>query len=196
MFLFSVLYLFIILSPFIIISSITLISILNSDFKGLCFLAGLIITLFFNYAVGSRIPDIPFSNEPKDPACAASIDAFGMPSSLPNGQVILAYTFAYFAYCISYTGTATSNWTLVVFFVLLTIGNITWNVLNRCAGSNLIVALLLGGIFGGTWAAIISAISKGNELYFFNGTSGQQDTCAASNQKFACKVTQNGHLIN
>lgn len=194
---YSFLYLFIVLAPFIIICAITLLSLFNADFKGICFIAGLSLTTFATAILGQFFKDIlPQMSVPPDAACKATIMTLNDTNYiLPMGQVIISFTFWYFIYCIVTNGFVIANIGMIIFFVLLVIGDIAWNYSNKCFHLvNILLASFIGGSLGTLWAKIIDAISESRLLYFVKGTSNE-DTCSASNQKFVCNVTKNGKLL-
>jgi hypothetical protein len=196
---YSFLYLFVALAPFIIVSSIVMISIFMYDAKGIFFLFGLIFTMFINrIVISDKIPDYPITTATRDPVCNVSFMNFidsGTANSpfLPKNTIINAYTLGYFSYCISSASTRTSNGTMIAFFVLLLLGDLTFNIVNNCAGTNLFIALAYGILFGVMCAFIVEKGSEGKMLYFFSGT-GAESCGAATQQKFRCTVTQNGQL--
>jgi hypothetical protein len=193
---YTFLYLFIVLAPFIIICSITLISLFNTDLKGICFLAGLAVTTFVTSILGKFLQPYLALPADSDLACKATVMSIsGTDNVIPMGQVIISYTFWYFIYCIIVNGFVIANIGMIIFFTLLVIGDVVWNLYNKCFGiQHMLAAIVIGGGLGAASANVIDTISSSTFLYFFKGTTGG-DVCAASNKKFSCNVTRNGKII-
>lgn len=188
----NILYLSFRLSPFIIVSMLIFSSIFLQDFKGIIYIAGLLLATFISITAGKS-----FSFESQNPICKTiSLSKNSTVSKLPLSQVVLNYTFFYFVYIIGSNGIATQNIPTLVIFPLLIVGDIIWNYYNGCYEIPAIIsALVIGSGIGGIWSYIISS-AKMPSLLYFNGVSNSEICSRPSQQTFRCALYRNGNLVS
>jgi hypothetical protein len=116
-------------------------------------------------------------------------------SALPLGQAVFSYTFVYLLYAIIKNNYVKANIPTLVFFPLLIVADFAWNIRNSCNSFfQLLTSLILGGVFGLIWAAIISSTKASNLQYF--SIVNQKEVCSKpSSNTFRCNVYKNGKMI-
>ena len=78
---------------------------------------------------------------------------------------------------------------------MLQLFDIVWNASNSCYTIwQLIFSLIIGGLFGVAWGAIIAS-TKTPALQYFSGINNNEVCSVPSKQTFKCKVYQNGKLL-
>jgi len=187
-------YLFLRLAPFILVCFFTLSSIFNQDFKGIVYLAGVLLSTFFamtvSKAFGFQRPD----NYPE--ICNfLMLDASGDGFNLPLGTNMLTFTFAYLAYGMQVNDVVKENlFSYMFFFILLGLDTI-WNYANSCySAGQLIFAGILGMSAGFIWGGVLNG-SNAKHLLYFSALS-KHDVCSRpSKQTFKCEVYKNGKKI-
>jgi hypothetical protein len=203
----SIIYLFLRLSPFILVCFFSLASLLNQDFKGLIYLVGLIFTCAISILVGMPLQPIldmanrymnPNAGQGKPPVCEDMI-TLGQTNvfRLPIGQTIFGYTFAYLLSIITNPkhNYVNQNIPTLVFFPVIILFDMVWNIRNSCFMVELPIALALGFGFGWLWGYIIES-SKMTNLLYFNKISGASECSRPTKSTFTCKVYKNGQLIS
>ena len=192
-------YLFLRISPFIIVCFFLLSSIFNSDFRGLVYIAGLLFSCFTTVIFGNALSDIiPIVDANARPAISNSISVgqSGDVSKLPLGQSVISFTFGYLLYTIIQNNIITQNIATIVFFPILLLFDLVWNAKNGCYSIwQLIVSLVIGGLFGVFWSYLITKTNNPDLLYF-SGVTDNQVCSVPSKQTFKCRVFKNGKLIS
>jgi len=191
-------YLFLRLAPFIIVSFFTLMSVFNQDFKGVIYLVGLIFSCFASTLIyNSASTYIPGTLQTNVLCNLMSFNEDQTTSSLPMGQNILGYTYAYLLYAIIYNQTVNGNIPLITLFAVLITFDGIWNFNNSCFNpAQLILALALGVAFGIGWSAIIVS-TKVADLQYFNQVTGGSPACSRpAKNTFKCNVYKNGQLLS
>jgi len=190
-------YLFLRLAPFFLVCFFTLSSILNQDFKGLVYVAGLLLTCFTAIILGNAFSDfIPKLDDKPDICNMISIGSNGDISKLPLGQVVISYTFGYLLYPLIFYDLFKRNIPTLIFFPLLLLFDIIWNVKNICyTPIQLIYSLIIGGLLGVGWGYIIDK-AKNPALQYFAGTPNGEVCSAPTNTTFKCNVYKNGELLS
>ena len=178
----SLSYLFSRLSPFIIICYFVLQSIFNQNLKGIFYVAGVLLACFLNvFTVGTVIG--ASEGIEQRPICNL-ID--GMPS-LPLGQTILGFTFAYLSYIIFKYELVDQNSPTFIIFPILIVADIVWNFKHECAKAiSLFMSLAIGLIFGILWGLIIDSVDP--ELQFFNGIGNKSVCKRPSSTLYRCRI--------
>lgn len=191
----SIGYLFLRLAPFIIVSFFSLASFFNQDFKGIIYLVGLLVASFITSLFGNML-GFGGINESNDICSTIEIGDQGEFSKLPLGQTVYGFTYAYLMYIIVNNGYTMSNIPTIIFFPLLSLFDISWNINNSCydAGA-LATSLAIGAGFGLIWSYIIDS-SGVTKLQYFNGISGNDVCERPSKTTFRCKLYKNGKLIS
>jgi hypothetical protein len=200
---FTITYLFLRLAPFIIVCFFSLASLFNQDFKGLIYLFGLIISCFITITVGSPISN--FLNgklqlsKGEEPVCRSLITLGNTTiSNIPLSQNIFGFTFFYLFYLFGMKKDKyiSQNIPTLIFFPLIILFDMVWNLSNQCyTYIDIILSLGLGIAFGIGWAALIDKTKMSNFQYF-NKISGNAECSRPSKSTFKCNVYKNGKLIS
>lgn len=185
----SLIYLFYRLSPFILVCFFVLGSIINSEAKGFMYLVGLVFTTVLCYGVcGAIASGIQVGDTAKTPSPACStLNINGLTSeTTPIGIIIFSYTFFYLVFPIAKHHIEMDNIPLLIFFPLLILGDIYWNIAYSCFTSlQIFVALVFAGSLGLVWARIIESTNlKG--LQYFNVGSNRERCSIATTGKYKC----------
>lgn len=193
-------YLFLRLAPFIIACFFTLASVLNADYKGVIYLAGLILSTVIVIMVSPicRATDWEMFKSPSDiPAICKAFSMVEDTSILPQGQSMLAFTFAYLLYAIIKNSVVMTNLPTLIFFPILIIFDFVWNTRNSCYKfGQLFTSLILGGILGVCWALVVSGGGKQMDSLYFTSGSPEMVKCSKPNTStFKCSVYKGGKLI-
>jgi hypothetical protein len=116
----SITYLFLRLAPFVLVCFFSLSSLLNQDFKGLVYLAGLIFTCFITIMFGNILPLPSFPPDQRPEVCnILSINQQGDFSKLPLSQTVFSFTLFYLLIPIIHLKSAKENIPTLVFFPIL-----------------------------------------------------------------------------
>lgn len=187
-------YLFLRLAPFILVCFFTLSSIFNQDFKGIVYLAGVLLSAFFVMMVSKTLPFQRPDNYPE--VCNfLLLDTSGDSFNLPLGTNMLTFTFAYLAYGMQVNNVVKENLFSYLFFLILLTLDTIWNYSYSCySAGQLIIAGVLGMSAGFIWGGILNG-SKAKHLLYFSALS-KHDVCSRpSKQTFKCEVYKNGKKI-
>lgn len=188
----SFIYLFYRLSPFILVCFFVLGSIINSEAKGFMYLVGLIVTTVFSYGVcGGLSSSFQVGDTTKEPSPACStLNINGiMSETTPIGIVIFSYTFFYLLFPIVKHRIEMDNIPLLLFFPLLILGDIYWNIAYSCfTALQLFLAFLVAGVCGLVWGYVIQ-LTQLKGLQYFNVGSNRQRCSIATKGKYRCKVS-------
>ena len=117
-------------------------------------------------------------------------------SVLPLGQAVFGYTFSYLLYTIVKYNYVNKNIPTIVFFPILILFDMLWNVKNSCysiwqLGASLVIAVL----FGLLWSYIIDKTNS-KYLQYFVGVNNKEVCSKPSASTFKCAVYKNGQLIS
>ena len=188
----SITYLFLRLAPFVLVSFFSLSSLLNQDFKGLVYLAGLIFACFNTLIFGNVLTFIPkISSDQRPEICnMISFNNQGEISKLPLGQTVFGFTFFYLLIPMIKNNYIKKNIPSLVFFPSLIIFDFIWNIQNSCYTFwQLFTSMILGGIFGIFWAYLIGKTNNPSLQYLVGFT--KDEICnKPSSQTFKCKIPQ------
>ena len=193
----SITYLFLRLAPFVLVCFFSLSSLLNQDFKGLIYLAGLIFACFNTLIFGNILTFIPkYSPEQRPEICnMISFNQHGEISKLPIGQTVFGFTFFYLLFPMIKNKYIKQNIPSLVFFPSLILFDIVWNIQNTCYTVwQLFASLILGGAFGTLWAYLIGKTNNPS-LQYLVGSTNNEVCNKPSKQTFKCNVYKNGQLI-
>jgi hypothetical protein len=194
--LFTILYLFFRLAPFIVVCYFSLGSIFNQDLKGLIYLVGLLFSCFVTFLVGQTIP-ISFSvgSDPVNPLTKKNVSPVcnlltigkdGSFSRIPLGISILSFTLIYLVTIIAKHHLEIMNIPTLIFFPVLILGDLIWNMRNECyAPFGIILSMAVGSLMGWAWSTIIGSLNK-PDLFYLNVGSNQSVCQRPSQQLFKC----------
>jgi hypothetical protein len=192
----TILYLFFRLAPFILVSFFSLASIFNQDFKGLIYLIGLIFACFITMMIGNVLPSWLMAQNPSEICNMITIGNTPAFSKLPLGQCIFGYTFFYLLYTMYKNKVLLQNYPTLIFFPLVIIVDMFWNLSNGCYNViQLPISLLIGGGIGYLWSYILYK-SKNTGLQYFNKITGKDVCSRPTKNTFKCSVYKNGKLIS
>lgn len=173
------------LTPFIILCFFVLSSMMSSDIRGIIFLLLILFNCFitfiignFVYQMGGLTHDIPSD---KAPVCNALIVGDGERiSPIPLNINIVSFTFAYLVYLMGKYDRAGSNIPTIIFFGLLLLSMIGWEISNACVSAlQAFVALILGGSLGVGFAEMVD--SKAGQIQYFTFYTNK-DVCNRPNE--------------
>jgi hypothetical protein len=189
-------YLFLRLAPFILVCFFTLSSIFNQDYKGFIYLIGLLFACFLNTTFGKM-----FEGSFQPPPGRLEICNM-MPitqnseiSVLPLGQTVFGYTFAYMLFSIIKFKIVTQNWPTLLFFPILIISDVVWNIQYNCSHwYSMVAALGIGMLFGSLWGYMIS-LSNTIQLQYYAGVNSKETCSVPAKNTFKCGVYRNGTMI-
>jgi hypothetical protein len=191
----SLTYLFLRLAPFVLVSFFSLASIFNQDFKGLVYLVGLLFACFINIFLGNVL-NIPEFSEKPEICNMISVNQTEEMSKLPLSQAVFGYTFAYLLFAIIKNNFVKQNITTLIFFPVLILFDMAWNVKNTCYTIwQLGASLFFAGLFGYLWGYLIDSTNS-NNLQYFAGVNNKEVCSAPSASTFKCAVYKNGQLIS
>jgi hypothetical protein len=116
-------------------------------------------------------------------------------ASLPIGIGILAYTLGYLLFTIVKYKIVIFNLAVVIFFPILILADIWWNISTGCyTPFQCVVALIIGSGAGILWSFIIWK-SKVKEFQYYNIGATSEICSKPTAQTFKCAVYKNGELI-
>lgn len=195
---YSILYISFRLAPFILVSFFSISSILNQDFKGLIYLAGLLISSFIAIISGTILSNyVDYSNDQEDDiyqnvtkTCnLLTLSDSGPISKIPLSLIVFAYTFAYLGTIIVKYKLVNQNIPVFIIFTALILADGWWIISNGCFKPlSLLVALFIGTGCGIGWAYFIDS-TKVTNLQYYNGLSNKEFCSIPSKQKFKCKAS-------
>jgi len=189
-------YLFLRLAPFVLVCFFSLSSIFNQDFKGLVYLVGLLFACFINIIIGNVLPLLPPDGEKPEICNMISLGQVGNISLLPLGQAVFGYTFAYLLYTLISYNFVNQNIPTLVFFPVLIVFDLLWNIRNSCYSVwQLLTSLAIAGLFGWFWAYLIDQTNS-TSLQYFAGVNNNEVCSKPSASTFKCAVYKNGQLLS
>lgn len=191
----SLLYLSFRLAPFILVSYFTMSSLFNQDFKGLIYLAGLLLVSFFCILFGNSFPSLftvissdALSGGNNSVCNLMTISNTGPLSNLPLSLVVFSYTFTYLLFPIVKFKQENQNIPTLVIFPVIILADIIWQFTNGCSNTfALLAALIVAGLLGVAWGSIIYSIGN-SSLYYLNPLSNKESCSIPSKQNFKCTV--------
>lgn len=187
---FALTYLFLRLAPFILVSFFSISSIFNQDFKGIVYLIALLTSTFIVLLCESFIPGgflLPPST--KDLTCEfLNISSNTPMSRLPLGTGVIAFTFCYLLYTIVQYQYTNYNMPTIIFFSILLMGDIVWQVTHTCYSPvNVFITIILFSACGILSSFLIDYL-KLVDLQYFTSINGQEVCSRPSKQSFSCSV--------
>lgn len=181
------------LTPFVIVCFFVMSSLMTSDIRGIIFLGFLLINCVVTFTVAAAIKDLIGSviPEEKTAVCnALSLSPGERLSVLPLNISVISFTFAYLVYLIAKYKKELTNLPMLIFFPILILSTIYWEVTNMCVSPiQALISLIIGGGLGVGFAEAVDVWAGGvSELQYF-GYITNQDTCKqVTNEIFECSV--------
>jgi hypothetical protein len=182
------------LAPVLIAFFLLMLTCMNQDFKGLIFIAGILLALLLNKIimpwVGSlreldasatcSLVDLPFTN------------AFNSPS---NSSLFISFTFTYLFIPMLYNNQL--NYPVIILLLGLFVMDSYARVVHKCTTSmGIFLGTFLGILCGASWFTIFR-ITGADELLYFNELGSTSVRCnRPSEQTFKCSVYKNGVLVS
>ena len=178
---------------------------ISTVYIGLFFFISIIIQPRFQRVsifirVNNKLNEISGLNRGEEPICKSLITLGNSTiSNLPLSQTIFGFTFFYLLYFIGIMkkdNYVSQNIPTIIFFPLIILFDIIWNVSNKChTYLDIMISLGLGITFGLLWGAIIES-TKLSRFQYFNKISGNAECSRPSKSTFKCNVYKNGKLIS
>jgi hypothetical protein len=109
---------------------------------------------------------------------------------LPLGQTILGYTLFFGLYILIKQNLVDDNIGFIVIFSFLILGDLLWNMINKCSGQGeLIISLIAGGSCGIFWALLIELTQKETKIdltKFNNFDTKKLTNCKMNGNTYSC----------
>lgn len=181
------------LAPVILGSFMILLSIFNQNFKGLVYIAGVILASVINVFLQNMM------KTPISPNAALTCNLVEIPFmtnySSPSGSALfIAFTLAYLYLPMTYNGNM--NYPVIATLLSMIMLDSVAKVTNNCTtlgGS--VIGSLTGFILGACWYAVFHSIGANDLLYFDEVESNNVVCNRPSKQTFKCQVYKNGQLL-
>ena len=177
-------------SPVIIASYLIMHSFFDKNFKGLIYLAGLMLTAGLSVAIKGMMPAKPWFPEERLPLCSLidnSIKIDGLKSNPDLHSTLLSFTFIYLILPLLISGDYSDHLPLIITMSIVVAMNAIIKKKLRCTKlSDIIVGWFVGGILGFVYYIIISAVD--NKVLYFSKTDSDAQKCGKKGpNKFVCK---------
>jgi membrane-associated phospholipid phosphatase len=176
-------------SPVIIASYLVLHSFFDQNFKGLIYLAGLMLTAGLSVAIKGMMPSKPWFPEERSPLCSLldnSIRIDGLKSTPDLHSTLLMFTFIYLALPLLIRGTYSEYLPLIITMVIVVAMNAMIKKKLKCTKlSDIIVGWFVGGLLGFVYYTLISAMD--NKVVYFSPTDSNAQKCGIKGpSRFVC----------
>jgi hypothetical protein len=177
------------IAPFLLAFSMVMISVINSNIKGLIYLAGLFI-LFCIVAAFQYTLKVPV--EKTNGFCNfIATTQYSVPSF---NSALYLYTIIYVLFPMIQMGMV--NFPLIIVFLILYVSDCTVKYKNKCSSMvGIVMGSILGLFFGISWFIVIRATGQNGLLYYDDLVSNKIACSRPTKQNFKCQVYKNGELI-
>ena len=193
----AILYLFHRLSPFLIVSYFILNSILLLDYKGLIYIAGLLLASCVA-KLGENLFDSLETKHPIDTSDKCNLYTLGVSqngymneprfSKIPLSLVVFSYSLSYILVFIITSNLVSVNSITIIFFCYLICMEFLFLRTNECSNVvNCLFGIVIGGAIGTIWAFIIKS-SNNTNLYYYNGINNGSYCTIAKERKYKCTM--------
>jgi hypothetical protein len=181
------------LTPFVIVSFFVMSSLMTSDIRGIIFLGFLLLNCVFTFSIAAGLKNFLGTTIPEDKnaVCnALSLSPGIRLSVIPLNINVISFTFAYLVYLIAKYKKELNNLPLIIFFPILLLSTIVWEVSNMCVSPvQALVSLILGACLGVGFAEAVDVWSGGvAELQYFGSITNTEMCKQVTNEVFECKV--------
>jgi hypothetical protein len=181
--------------PFILVCFFVLSSIINSDIRGFIFLGLLLLNcgavLLFDTMFGGMLQiEVPDTSKPTCNAIGLG-NANERMSTLPLNISIVSFTYAYLVYLLGVYKQVDQNVHTIVFFAVLLLSMIIWEVSNTCVGMGAVVVSMIISIgLGVGFCEMLDVLAKKQNIkgvHFFSTITNDTDVCRVTNEElFEC----------
>lgn len=181
-------------SPIFITFFILMLTCMNQNFKGLIFIAGVIISLGFNLLIMKTIK----SENLDDASLTCSLidlPVMGSYNSPSNASLFIAFTFTYLFIPMIYNNQM--NYPIIILLLGLFAMDSYMRVENKCTTSiGVFLGWFVGTLCGALWFVVFHSNGADNLLYFNDLGSNSVRCERPSKQMFKCSVYKNGVLVS
>ena len=184
-------------APIILSSFLVLYSFTERNFKGLIYLAGLVITAFISESLKGMVEPNklwkPFERSPLCDLMDKSIYVDGLRALPDLHATLLAYTWTYLFLPIMMKDKTTDYLYLIITVTGLLIGNAILRFFSKCcAPKDLIAGWIVGGLFGITFMIIVLSLGDGSKFLFFPKSKSTNEKCGmVGKEKYICEIIEN-----
>lgn len=184
----SILYVGFRLAPFILMSYFTLSAVINSDIKGIIFLAMILVNCIVTILMGNLLP-VDEESTPNALCNNLNLSEGGpISKNLPLNISIVSFVFFYLVYIIGSTHREETNVPTLILFPVFLVYQMYWSQKHQCTPIKYSLAsLILGGGLGAGFSAAIDQ-SKIPELQYFNGVKNQEVCNQPTKTFFKCSA--------
>lgn len=181
-------------SPIFITFFILMLTCMNQNFKGLIFIAGVIISLGFNLLIMKTIKSENFDDASL--TCSLiDLPVLGSYNSPSNASLFISFTFTYLFIPMIYNNQM--NYPVIILLLSLFIMDSYMRVENKCTTHiGVFLGWFVGMLCGALWFAIFHSNGADKFLYFNDLGSNSVRCERPSKQKFKCSVFKNGVLVS
>ena len=181
-------------SPIFITFFILMLTCMNQNFKGLIFIAGVIISLGFNLLIMKTIKSENFDDASL--TCSLiDLPVLGSYNSPSNASLFISFTFTYLFIPMIYNNQM--NYPVIILLLSLFIMDSYMRVGNKCTTLiGVFLGWFVGTLCGALWFAIFHSNGADKFLYFNDLGSNSVRCERPSKQMFKCSVYKNGVLVS
>lgn len=182
------------LAPVLLVFFFVMLSMLNQDFKGLVYVAGVLLATALN------IPLMNMQKSPVSPDASLTCNLVEVPfltnyNSPAVSSLIIAFTFAYLY--LPMRANDQMNYAVVAALVSLFALDAVTRITGKCTTvAGTVLGALVGTFFGVCWYTVFHAAGADHLLYFDELDSNNVVCARPSKQTFKCSVYKNGQLIS
>lgn len=177
------------LAPFILMSYFTLSAVINSDIKGIIFLAMILVNCIVTVFIGNLLTGVFPPAESGNALCNTMNLSDGGPVSktLPLNISIISFVFFYLVYIIASNHLESTNIPTLILFPMFIMYQIYWSFKHQCSSARRsFTSMIIGASLGTGFSAAIER-SGIAELQYFNGVKNQEVCSKPTKTHFKCK---------
>ena len=179
---------FSLISPYVLLGFFLLLSLFNTNIKGIVFLIGVVIMIFFSSFVSKNV------GGPESSVCNVFGDIGLLGKALPLSLLVYGFTFMYLLFPM--VQNRMMNYPVLFSLLLLISSDISIKLKLECVNmKGIFVALSIATVSGIAWYILIQNIAP-YLLYHVDYISDKQVCSMPSQQHFKCNVYKNGELIS
>ena len=179
---------FSLISPYVLLGFFLLLSLFNTNIKGIVFLIGVVIMIFFSSFVSENMRGYESS------VCNVFGGIGFLGKALPLSLLVYGFTFMYLLFPM--VQNRMMNYPVLFSLLLLISSDISIKLNLKCVNmTGIFVALSIATVSGILWYILIQNIAP-YLLYHVDYISDKQVCSMPSQQHFKCNVYKNGELIS